>query len=534
MSDQGGDPAREVPEGIGAVADGDTATHASDPVTGATVTTPADGERAAIPPPPPPPPPAPPAPGTAAPIALTPVEPGRRRSWRPLVAVAAAVVVAAGAIAVVATRGGDEPSADEALERAQAALEDVDSFRMHSVSEDRSTTGEEGGAGSSTIYRTITDTDVAEEASHTTYDDGEWADEVVMLADGTYMRSADSVEALPTEPWELYPNDASAAVPVGDDPRAQFLSFVGLDYDGDGEVDPDVVVDEYTESMVVPGLAAYYLFGSGAPVDAAGGLAAGDLPAGLAETFGSFEDAEVVADDGEALVIAATRTVPPELAEGVDIELPPGRFEITLGADDLPTRLALTVDGTNAHYVETVDFTDWGADIAIGVPEGEVDETPWLDEEALAEVRGTVEALAPTVVPDGLVLSSIDALPADEAEEFGNEPCGQLMLSYMPPTTDAEELDDWFMAGDYLDVYLLPQSCALAFDDTPFEPGEFGLPSREVDYFVEVLVGETVVQFDTTYLDDVPTMVTSIQPFDLDAEVARVGALAEEGLYSEL
>ena len=44
-------------------------------------------------------------------------------------------------------------------------------------------------------------------------------------------------------------------------------------------------------------------------------------------------------------------------------------------------------------------------------------------------------------------------------------------------------------------------------------------------------MGETVVQFDTTYLDDVPTMVASIQPFDLDAEVARAGVLAEEGLY---
>ena len=46
---------------------------------------------------------------------------------------------------------------------------------------------------------------------------------------------------------------------------------------------------------------------------------------------------------------------------------------------------------------------------------------------------------------------------------------------------------------DYLNVYLLPQSCALEYDDTPFEPGEFGdLPSRDGEFFVEVLVGETV------------------------------------------
>lgn len=472
--------------------------------------------------PPPPPPPAPPAPP------LPPVA-ARRWSRLPLVAGVAAVIVVVAAVALVVTSGDEEPSAAEALERAQAAIAEADSFRMHATSEDRSVTGDADGAGSSTVYRTVTDTQVVVDSSHTTYDGGDWADEAVSIPEGLYSRSADSVEGLADEPWVVLPADAFEPLPAGDDGRDAFLLHLGLDYDGDGEVDPDVVEDEFTESMVVPALATYYLYGLGSPTV---GMTTGGpvpLPSGLVDTFGSFQDAEIVSDAEGELVIATTRSVPADLAEGVDVDLPPGRFEVTLGSDDLPTRLRLTVDGADAHYTESVDFSDWGADIAIEVPEGEIDETPWLDEEALADARPTVQALAPTAVPDGLVLSAIDALPADEADEYGNEPCAQLMLSYTPPPTDEAAMEEWYTSPDYLDLYLLPHSCALEYDDTPFEPGEFGdLPSREDFGFVEVLVGDTVVQFDTTYTDDLPAMVASIQPFDLDAELARVAPLAEE------
>jgi hypothetical protein len=123
----------------------------------------------------------------------------------------------------------------------------------------------------------------------------------------------------------------------------------------------------------------------------------------------------------------------------------------------------------------------------------------------------------------------IEATSAEDAEEFGEEPCTQLTLDYQPPTTDEASLEGWYEQGDYLTVFLLPLECALEYDDTPFEPGEFGeVPSREDYGFVEVLVGETVVQFDTSYTDDLPAMVASIQPFDLDAELARLAPLAEQ------
>ncbi len=478
------------------------------------------------------------------PPALQPAAAPRRWSRRPLLAGAVALVVVVGAIALAVGRGGDDRSATEALERAQAALAEVESLRMHSVSEDWSVTGEVGGAGSSTTLRSVADTEVAGDAWHETHDSGDWADELVVTPDGSYLRSAESVAELADEPWELMPAGAfDAALPEGDDLRAQFLFLLGLDFDGDGEVDGNVaddggtlvgdedvlITEEGFEPMVVPALASYYLFGLGGPAATTPMGGPVPLPAGLVDTFGSFEDAEVVSDDDQELVISATRTVPPELAEGVDVELPPGRFEITLGPDDLPTRLELSVEGTAARYTESVDFSDWGADIVIGTPEGEIDETPWLDDEALAEVRGMVQALAPTAVPDGLVLGMTEATSAEDSEEYGEEPCAQLYLDYQPPLTDEASREGWYEQGDYLSVSLLPLDCALEYDDTPFEPGEFGeVPSREDYGFVEVLVGETVVQFDTTYTSELPAMVASIQPFDLDAELARLAPLAEQ------
>ena len=143
--------------------------------------------------------------------------------------------------------------------------------------------------------------------------------------------------------------------------------------------------------MVVPALAGYYLFGLGGPA----ATADGHRPGGIARRPGRHvrlvrgrrgrRPTRRRADHARR-----PRTVPARVAEGIDVELPARPFRDHARRRRPPDALELTVDGTDAHYTETVDFSDWGADIAIGVPEGEIDETPWLDEEALAEVRGIV------------------------------------------------------------------------------------------------------------------------------------------------
>jgi hypothetical protein len=457
-----------------------------------------------------------------------------------VIALAVVLVGAVAAAVVVARSGGDDADPDEALQRAAAAMEEAGSYRMNVASVDSSATGEEGGAGSSSEYRTVTDAEVSGDQWRATTDSGDYADEMVALTDTIYSRSADSADALADEPWIVEPGDVTDQLTdlADGDPQAAFLMVTGLDFDGDGQIDDDFEGDdEYLQESLIPALGVYYLFGLGEPagLDGTGPITV-PLPNGFVDAFGSFEDAEVVSDDGDTLTIRATRHVPDSIADGLDVDLPPGVFEITLGPDDLPTRLTLTVDGSRAHHSEDVTFSDWGADIAIGVPEGEVDETPWVDEEAIAAAREVVTPLAPTAVPDGLVLSYIDGYTADELDE----PCPQLNLSYAPPLDDEAATDAFETSPDYLDIYLLPADCAQQSDGTPFEPGEFGdVPSRESTYgYLEVLVGDTVVQIDSSYEDELPALVASIAPFDLDAALVTTNAIGEqewsEGLNFDL
>ena len=465
----------------------------------------------------------------APPPPLAPPGPPARSSRRPLLIALGVVLVGTMAAAVVVARsGGGEPDPDEALGRAAAAMESAESFRLRATSVDTSTTGEEGGAGSSTEYRTVTEAVISGDEWRATTDSGDYADETVGLADSLYSRSADSVDGLADEQWALLPANGVDEVTAlaEDDPQAAFLMVTGLDFDGDGEIDVEFDDDEaFLEEALIPGLADYYLFGLGEPSGLMG-PAPVPLPSGFVDAFGSFEDAEVVADDGETLTIRATRHVPAEIADGIDLDLPPGVFEITLGADDLPTKLTLTVDGTSAHRSEEVTFSDWGAEITIGVPEGEVDETPWVDEEAVAAAAAVVTPMAPTVVPDGLVISYIEGYTAEELDES----CPQLNIGYWPPIEDTAAAEAFTNSPDYLDIYLLPADCAQASDPTPFEAGEFGdVPSRESELaLVEVLIGDTVVQFDTTYQDELPAMVASIAPFDLDAALATISTIGEQ------
>jgi hypothetical protein len=443
------------------------------------------------------------------------------------------LVVGAVAAAVVVTRSSaPEPDADEALDRAAAAMESAGSFRTRQVSEERMRTGDEGGAGTSTEFRVVTDAEVSGDEWHTTTDSGDLRDESVMVDGSLYMRFSDGAGELADAPWEAYPADSFEDTTIDPDDVGGFLEMIGLDADGDGEID-DEIEDEFggpdeIENMVVSSLGFYYLYGS----EPVGGSSPVSLPTGFVDSFGGFEDAEVVSDDGDTLVLSATRQPPAGLAAAVGFDVPAGVFEITLGADDLPTKLTMTVDGRNSHQREDVTFTDWGADITIDVPSGEIDHTPWVDEEAVEAARATLTPLAPTVVPDGLVLSGIDGIPVEDVEDEGTEPCPQLWLDYAPPLEDEAATEAFATSLDYLSIYLLPADCAREFDPTPFEPGEFGdVPSRTGTElgFVEVLVGDTVVQFDTTYEDDLPAMVASLAPFDLDAELARTSEIAQSG-----
>ncbi|MGH9216779.1 MAG: hypothetical protein ACRDZS_11025 [Acidimicrobiales bacterium] len=239
------------------------------------------------------------------------------------------------------------------------------------------------------------------------------------------------------------------------------------------------------------------------------------------------------ADGG--VTIRAIRRAPAEVVEALDRPVPDGRFEVVLDADDRPVSLALTVQNESASHTSRIDFSDWGATITITAPaESEIDPTPWLDEEALAEARAGITPVRPTVLPEGIEMQELYPISADEAAEI-DEGCAQINLVYGPPfdpgvLDDPESIDEAMALDDYLDVYLLPAACAQEADDTPFGPGGYGaVPTRDATGMLEVLVGDTVVRIDTTYEGEtLAALVTSIQPFDLDAEIERLWARAEE------
>ena len=486
------------------------------------------------------------------------------RSKRPLWVVLGVVVVAAVGGAALATRGGDEPDADALLERASALVEDVEGFRIDVTSEERSTTGDAGGAGSESTFRTVTTGVVSGEDWRMTTDASEWADESVAVDDVVYVRSARDVEGLATEPWVTYPEPP----PLTTDDLVEMAGFV--------LAPPEVLGDDLAAAM--PGgdflledmlaseramagtslAASVYLGGvgggAGAPGMAFGGTAApiaaapGDMPAvvsdprGYARAIAELEDAQVVSGTGPAggPTIRATRTAPADLAEAADsagIAVPDGLVEVDLDAGGRPATIRVTVEGEGAARRDEVRFADWGAVAPVGVPDGEVDATPWVDEEAVAAVRQDITPVWPTAVPEGMALTAIYAIGPDEAAEWG-QPCGELDLLYGPPLDDPldqpldESLDappDPTAMGPVLVLALVPQACASAIDPTPFAPAGYGdVPVRTTGDGLQVLVGDTVVRLDVSPAEEeLAALVPSFQPFDLDAELARLNAAAE-------
>jgi hypothetical protein len=421
------------------------------------------------------------------------------------VAGTAVVVALLTAALLVAGTGDDGPTAQEAVSRAQDAILDAGTFRLHSEATDRTTQGEAGSGGSDVSFRVVTEAEVAGADWRATADEGDLLDEAVALDRTVYIRSEEDEAALAEAAWTVVPS-----APMRDADIGEFLFF-------------DLGGSDEDEEYIVSTLGHLYLgdFSESADLINATPIV---LPTGLVEAFGEMEDVEIVSRRAGETRLRGVRTVPDEIADAVDAPLPDGVFEIILDAHYRPKAVRLTVEGESTTHVDEISFTGWGDEITVGMPEGEIDETPWIDEDGLTEALPSVgTAIAPTEVPDELVLNDLYPIPEDEAIEG----CVEIGMSYSPPLDDVDAQEEWADSPDFLDIYLLPLDCALDYDDTPFAAGEFGpAPVREVNDLLEVQVGTTVVQFDTTYEDDLPAMVASLQPFDLDAEIARI---AEQG-----
>jgi hypothetical protein len=226
----------------------------------------------------------------------------------------------------------------------------------------------------------------------------------------------------------------------------------------------------------------------------------------------------------------------PELAAALDDPAPPIDLVVDLDEQDRPTavRFSAAIDGASAKV--DVRFADWGADLDVQPPaEADIDRTPWVTEEALA-------ALDPDLLVAPQDVADLDLIGA--TADTSDEECPQLWLEYASQADEQrfaamseEEILDDESDWRYLEVTLISADCAADYGGTDWEGndlGDFedtldGRPVRGSTDYLEVLVGDVVVQLDNTLSDaEVEAVVRSLRPVTADALVARIPAWVPE------
>lgn len=192
----------------------------------------------------------------------------------------------------------------------------------------------------------------------------------------------------------------------------------------------------------------------------------------------------------------------PEVRDLPDVEVV---VQVELDADGAPLRVRLPPAQRGQPAVD-IAIRDHGADITVAAPPPEaIDRTPNVAEEALVAFTDT-PLVAPQPLPSGVRLVYVDVLPPDETLEG----CTQVLLGY-----ETESFD-------FLDLYIVPAACVLDFDAAPFDQTFGGFPSREAE-LLEVLVGDTVVQFDSGLPDfALETLARTLAPIAAADLIAQV------------
>lgn len=467
-------------------------------------------EPGQVPPPPPPPPP----PLTATPEApipaLTPLEADtqvvRRGSGRTRLALAAVVALAvlAGGLAFLVSRS-DEVDPDRALAAAQSVVEESASFRFEALQVTNMKTGDPDGAGSDSTMRIVTTGEVAgPETWRLTEDYGTGFGsepevyEAIRIGDTIYTDGGTMMGDVPGPSWVAYPVDATEM--TVDEIAEMYEDLESEDVPSDMEV----YDDSFRLELVIE---AYLLMSSGRPEDLTRLVTEATEPA--------IEEAR---EDG-GVVLQARLAPVPEIAAVAEDPVPPVDLRIALDEDDRPVLVRFTASAGDASADFEVAFSDWGAAIEIEPPADEdIDQTPWLQEEALAEVDPALRLL-PANVPAGMVLSSASVWADDpetgtcESVELGYsaESERELWGAAEEPTTD--ELDEFYADADYLSLSVSSLSCAMEMDDTPFDEEFGGLPARGDSGWREVKVGDAVVYVDSSFDDDVTgAILASLRP----------------------
>ena len=377
---------------------------------------------------------------------------------RRILLVGVAALVVAGAVVAVNIKLDADKSPEQVLASTASFVESRERVRF-----DGKLTLELGGAagerGSRQVSRVTLD-GVTEfgKRSVVNVDAGEILTEVITIGRKTYVREAESKRELRREKYAAFDPDEAAA--------------------------RQGIIDQPSQAAAL-----------GEPTD-------------LPKTLATAKNPRIDSRDGSTTVLTMDFDPAGDNQE-IDDAVDTARLTLTvLGSGEIRAA-TYKITGEELGIDATYTFSAWGAPVAIDAPaQGEIDPTPFVDEEALADFDDAA-LFQPVGIPEGWVFDGAGIAPAEDTAEG----CDQASIDYADPD-DPE-------AG-YLYLFEFPVECAEPFEGVgvkPFRAGSYtgGVESDEEGTFAQITVGKTVIQADTDLSpEDLAVVLGALRPFDLD------------------
>jgi hypothetical protein len=209
--------------------------------------------------------------------------------------------------------------------------------------------------------------------------------------------------------------------------------------------------------------------------------------------------------DGGRAVVRADLDADRAFGDVIGEDLDSATVEVTTTRRGRMSRIVIAYEAPEEKASIDYRLSAWDRPVQVAAPpEAEIDPTPTIDEEDIAEFTAA-PLLQPAAIPEGWVFDGAFVLSPDETVEG----CEQVELDYVDP-------DD--PDAGFLWIYLLPVSCA----DLVPPPGSDNYPGRpgwisEDEGFTDaqVVVGATVVQVQSDLPPDaIVAVLAELVPFD--------------------
>ena len=371
-------------------------------------------------------------------------------------------------VLLTADVGAASDDAEEVLRHAQAATARASSFRLDLSGDERT-----AGAGGGAPVRSTGDAAWTSERWKVTVDVGMVLVETIYDGTDVYERSAASADALREQRWTLSPSSGETA-----EQGLARLRQLGDSLQVSADVDGAAVT--LAESI--------FLGGGGVEALADDAPLVYDPHAFLA-SLDDLRRPEL--HDGQ---LVATLRAPSDIVEAFGHRVPSGTVALSLDESALPTSVHYSTEQGSASAELHFELRGWNQPVEIALPpDEELDRTPWVDEEGLLRLQ-ELTVVWPTSPPEGWLFSVWS--PEELADEGVEGSCEMVELDWDAPSESGGSPGE----AEYLSFLERPATCAHRDDPTPFASGGPGGLQHRInrDETLEVLVGDTAVQIDTT------------------------------------